>query len=776
VKRFALFVLATVLGCALLPAQARAFVTQDRLLTSAQDANLLPNGSFEGSLAGWAGYNSTLSLASDGVVGPGAAKVSLTGSGTDFSILPTPKPVTSTKASALYSASAYVRSDRVGKTLCLRIREWVGSSLVGSAQKCVTSTVAWQKIPDVTYVAHGGGTMDTYAYEWQSVSGDSFELDGVVLSDGSSPPPPPTPDTTAPTATLTAPADGATVHRLVTLSANASDDVAVDHVDFLVNGAVVGADTTAPYSVSWDSTAVADGAATIVARAVDTSSNAGSSASRTVSVDNTPPDTTITAGPSGTTSSTSASFNFTATDANASFECKLDAAAYAVCSSPVAYGSLPSGSHTFSVYAVDPIGNEDATPATRTWTISAPSNTPSNDNFGSAQLLSGASGSVNGSTVGATKEPGEPNHAGNAGGHSIWFVWTAPGSGTATIDTAGSNFDTLLGVYTGSSVSALTTIGSNDDVGGGNLTSKVTLSAKGGTTYQIAVDGYAGKTGSVVVNWKISIPTPPPGGTGTLLAAGDIGSCTTNGDEQTATLLDSMAGTVAALGDNAYPHGSASDYANCYDPSWGRAKARTMPAIGNHDYDYGAAGYFNYFGAAAGDPTQGYYSYDLGSWHVIVLNSNCNQVGGCDIGTPQETWLRSDLAAHPAPCTVAYWHHPLFTSSNSVSAATFMRPMWQDLYNAGVDLVLNGHAHVYERFAPQTPAGALDNTNGVREITVGTGGAELHTFWTPVANSQVRNQTTWGVLKVTLNSSSYDWQFVPVAGQTFTDSGSTACH
>jgi hypothetical protein len=201
-----------------------------------------------------------------------------------------------------------------------------------------------------------------------------------------------------------------------------------------------------------------------------------------------------------------------------------------------------------------------------------------------------------------------------------------------------------------------------------------------------------------------------------------------------------------------------------------------MPAIGNHDYDYGGSGYFNYFGAAAGDPTRGYYSYDLGSWHVIVLNSNCNQIGGCDIGSPQEQWLRTDLAANPAPCTVAYWHHPLFTSSNSVDPATFMRPMWQDLYNAGVDLVLNGHAHVYERFAPQNPSGGADPTRGIREITVGTGGAELHTFWTPVANSEVRNQTTWGVLKVTLNASSYSWQFVPVAGQTFTDSGSTACH
>ena len=149
----------------------------------------------------------------------------------------------------------------------------------------------------------------------------------------------------------------------------------------------------------------------------------------------------------------------------------------------------------------------------------------------------------------------------------------------------------------------------------------------------------------------------------TLLAAGDIASCGSNGDEQTANLLDDQAGTVITLGDNAYDSGSTSEYANCYDPTWGRAKARTHPAPGNHEYNTaGATGYYGYFGAAAGDPETGYYSYDLGSWHLIALNSNCSAIGGCGAGSPQEQWLRADLAAHPTDCTLAYWHHPRFSS------------------------------------------------------------------------------------------------------------------
>ena len=255
-----------------------------------------------------------------------------------------------------------------------------------------------------------------------------------------------------------------------------------------------------------------------------------------------------------------------------------------------------------------------------------------------------------------------------------------------------------------------------------------------------------------------------------FVGAGDIANCSREQDEATAKLLDSIAGTVFTLGDNAYPDGTAAQFTNCYDPTWGRHKSRTKPAPGNHDYNTaGASGYYGYFGAAAGDPSKGYYSYNLGAWHIIALNSEISQ----SAGSAQEQWLRADLAANPKTCTLAYWHKPRFSSgqhgNNSAS-----QPLWQALYEARADVILNGHDHTYERFAPQNPNGQAD-ANGIREFVVGTGGAGLYPFPSIQPNSQVRNNTTYGVLKLTLHASSYDWQFIPIAGQNFTDSGSANC-
>ncbi len=280
-----------------------------------------------------------------------------------------------------------------------------------------------------------------------------------------------------------------------------------------------------------------------------------------------------------------------------------------------------------------------------------------------------------------------------------------------------------------------------------------------------------------------STPTAIPTATPTVdpnamvfVGAGDIASCSSSGDEATAALLDAIAGTVFTLGDNAYDAGSASEFANCYNPSWGRHKARTRPAPGNHDYyTSGASGYYNYFSAAAGDPSKGYYSYDLAGWHIIVLNSNCWAVKGCGVGSPQEQWARADLAAHPALCTLAYWHHPRFSSGPHGSDPTY-QAFWQTLYDARADVVLNGHDHDYERFAPQNPNGLADALRGLREFVVGTGGASHYGISSVIANSEVHNDNTFGVLKLTLYPASYDWQFVPQAGKTFTDSGSTLCH
>ncbi len=261
-----------------------------------------------------------------------------------------------------------------------------------------------------------------------------------------------------------------------------------------------------------------------------------------------------------------------------------------------------------------------------------------------------------------------------------------------------------------------------------------------------------------------------------LVGAGDIASCTSGGDEATAKLLDANSGTVFTTGDNAYRNGTADEFSACYVPSWGRHKWRTRPAPGNHDYyTSGAAGYYGYFGWRAGSPSRGYYSYERGAWHVVVLNSNCSAVGGCGKGSPQEQWLRADLLAHPARCTLAYWHAPRFSSGPHGSDSLY-QALWQALYDHRAELVLNGHDHAYERFAPQTASGSLDRTRGIREIVVGTGGASSYAFESVERNSEVRGSSTFGVLRLTLRPQGYDWKFLPVAGKTFTDSGSTSCH
>jgi hypothetical protein len=262
-----------------------------------------------------------------------------------------------------------------------------------------------------------------------------------------------------------------------------------------------------------------------------------------------------------------------------------------------------------------------------------------------------------------------------------------------------------------------------------------------------------------------------------LVGAGDIASCSSSGDEATAKLLSSIPGTVYTTGDNAYEDGTGGEFSNCYDPSWGRYKARTRPSVGNHEYyTLGASGYYGYFGSAAGDPAKGYYSYNRGQWHIISLNSMCGKVGGCGANSPMVTWLKEDLASNPTSCTLAYFHHPLFSSGSEHGNDPRMRPSWDALYEAGAEVVLNGHDHDYERFAPQTPAGEADPKRGIREFVVGTGGNSLYAFLPPKPNSQVRNVDTYGVLKLALHPDSYEWKFVPVAGKTFTDSGSDRCH
>jgi len=273
-------------------------------------------------------------------------------------------------------------------------------------------------------------------------------------------------------------------------------------------------------------------------------------------------------------------------------------------------------------------------------------------------------------------------------------------------------------------------------------------------------------------------------GTFVLVGAGDIASCQSpEGARATAKLIEQTPGTVFAAGDLAYEKGSATEFKTCYDPTWGRFKERTRPALGNHEYGVPGAGahaYFEYWGTRAGPAGKGYYSYDLGAWHIVVLNTNCGfrNVGGCDKDSQQEMWLKEDLREHPNACILAYGHHALFSSGVFKRHAVHpeLLQLWADLYAAHADLVLAGHEHSYERFAPQDPEGHADPTHGIREIVVGTGGRSHDPLGFATPNSEVREWETFGVLKLTLTAGKYAWEFIPEEGKTFRDSGSGVCH
>jgi Ca2+-binding RTX toxin-like protein len=260
-----------------------------------------------------------------------------------------------------------------------------------------------------------------------------------------------------------------------------------------------------------------------------------------------------------------------------------------------------------------------------------------------------------------------------------------------------------------------------------------------------------------------------------ILAAGDIADCT-DGADATARVLDRLPGVIAVLGDAAYEEGTATEFANCYAPTWGRHKVRTRPAVGDHEYKTpGAAPYFSFFGALAGEPGKGWYSYEVGTWHVVVLNSICTEIGGCFPGSPEEQWLRRDLALHPAACTLAYWHTPRFSSGSLHGDDLAVLPFWQALYEAGAEVVLGGNDHHYERFAPQSPAGTADAA-GIRQFVVGTGGRYLRPIGVVQPNSEARGDSAFGILRLQLEPGRYSWEFVAAGGAGFTDSGSTACH
>lgn len=258
-----------------------------------------------------------------------------------------------------------------------------------------------------------------------------------------------------------------------------------------------------------------------------------------------------------------------------------------------------------------------------------------------------------------------------------------------------------------------------------------------------------------------------------LVGAGDIAACESSGDEATARLLDNIPGTVFTAGDNAYLTRRMRNPFPCYNASWGRHKHRTRPVPGNHEYQssHTADSYFDYFGDAAGERGKGYYSYDLGSWHIIALNTMVET----DPRSSQGRWLSRDLAANRQFCTLAYFHHPRFSSGpHQTNPRSY--DLWETLSAAGVDVVVSGHDHIYERFAPMTADGHRDDNTGMRQFVVGTGGYSHYEIEDIAKNSEIRNNSTYGVIKLTLRERGYDWQFVPVRGRSFTDTGSGRCH
>lgn len=297
----------------------------------------------------------------------------------------------------------------------------------------------------------------------------------------------------------------------------------------------------------------------------------------------------------------------------------------------------------------------------------------------------------------------------------------------------------------------------------------------GDTSSATAPSGRADPTGSADASTPTASQSPTPAGDPVLIGAGDIAACDGEADSGTAALLAGQEGTVFTAGDNAYPDGSPEQFTKCYAPTWGHELGRTRPAPGNHDHGTAdLAGYLGYFGESAAPNGTAWYSYDLGTWHVIVLDATCDAAGGCSADSEQGKWLAADLAASDATCTLAIWHQPRFSSGQHGNDEA-VAPFWEALYADGADLIVNGHDHDYERFAPQDPDGVADREHGIRQFVVGTGGAELRPFGAQAANSEFRVTGYFGVIRLVLHPAAYEWSFPTTSGAVL-DAGLGKCH
>ncbi len=455
------------------------------------------------------------------------------------------------------------------------------------------------------------------------------------------------------------------------------------------------------------------------------------------------PGTAIDTAPADPTDQTSATFTFTSDAPNATFECKIDNGQLAACASPHEVTGLGDGAHTFEVRAIDEAGNPDETPATHSWTIDTAPPTVT-----TVVPADGATNAPSTTNVEATfSEAMDP-----ATLTAATFALAPQGGGPAVAATAAYDAATRTA-----------TLDPDADLAPGTAyTATVTTGATDAAGNPLASDRV----------WAFTTTPLDP----VLLAAGDIASCSSKGDEQTAALLDGLAGTVAALGDLAYEDGTAAEFRDCYDPTWGRLKARTRPAVGNHEYHTaGAAGYFDYFGAAAGDPGKGYYSYDLGEWHIVVLNSMCDEVGGCGVGSPGAV-----VTGGPGGAPDRLHARLLAPSALQLRRRARQRRGGPAALASPLRRRRRGPAGrpraQLRALCPMDASGNRDTAHGIREFVAGMGGNTLYGFGTILPNSEKHNSDSLGVLQLTLRSGGYDWKFVPVAGASFTDSGSGKCH
>ncbi len=532
----------------------------------------------------------------------------------------------------------------------------------------------------------------------------------------------------------------------------------------------------------------------------------------------TTPETAIDSGPSGTYRWGSAQFSLSSPTGGATFECRLDSAAWATCSAHPSF-EVANGSHSLEVRAVH-AGQTDPTPAEHTWWADA---TIQNGNFeteGDGWLQQGFTmpgWKTDSSNIGLSVVSGGPGgaHAGRAtatGAGSLslrvaprpvnatpsgtkftasGMVRSAPGARVCLRIREWSPADAPAPVPPETETPPQTILGVADSCV--NATSSwQSFPAVDYTTTGAGseIDVYAYRTTTAAAGDWVELdaiglkdtdplavpPTPEVTGDPVLLGLGDIASCWSSGDEATARLLDTTPGVLGIVGDTEQNNATAPEFKGCYDATWGRHNARSRPAVGDHEYRVtDAAGYFDYFGSRAGPRFKGWYSYDLANWHIVVLNSNCELIGGCGPGSEQYEWLQQDLHQNAGDCIGAYVHHPRWSAGALHGDQTRVAPFWDLLYKYSAEFVYGGNDHTYQRFAPQTPAGVVDRDRGLRQFVLGTGGTQHYPLTGLEPNTEVQHTGTFGVMRFTLHANSYDWRFLPQAGRTFTDAGSTQC-